>query len=130
MRRCTSASARPGRWAASGRMPRRHSDRWAKPRKTPALRAEAEWAMNRISGAPNGLHPARAFLSQSCRRKSRETDGALAAPDHGFGRRSPQLGHNNGQKHLWSVDLGAQTFGRPVVADGVVYSRARTTRER
>ena len=81
----------------------------------PALRTEAEWALNRIAGV-----------------ESRES---IVSPDAPAPSVAPQpqttvaqTGNppfdwdtTTGRNIVWSVELGNQTFGRPVVAGDAVY---------
>ncbi|HEX5071422.1 MAG TPA: PQQ-binding-like beta-propeller repeat protein, partial [Vicinamibacterales bacterium] len=81
----------------------------------PAVRSEAEWAVARIAGdeaeAPVTLRPLPAA--------SEAPATAFTMADTG----NPPLDWNveTGRNVVWSVDLGNETYGRPVVAGGVVY---------
>jgi len=83
--------------------------------KDPILRSEAQWALGRITGkaapvqAPSP-HP--------------ETISIQAPPivSSTTGANPPlEWDINTGRNIVWSVELGRETFGRPVVCDGVVY---------
>jgi HEAT repeat protein/outer membrane protein assembly factor BamB len=81
----------------------------------PALRSEAEWALNRIAGVESGepvvppLVPAPSVAPQP--------ETAAAQTGH------PPVDWNTttGRNIVWSVELGKETFGRPVVAGDAVY---------
>ena len=81
----------------------------------PGLRSEAEWALSRIAGV-----------------KSREPIASHVAPTASVAPSPPttvvSAGNtpvdwdtNTGRNIVWSVELGNETFGRPVVAGDVVY---------
>ncbi|MCX6867989.1 MAG: PQQ-binding-like beta-propeller repeat protein [Verrucomicrobia bacterium] len=83
----------------------------------PAMRAEAVWALERITGAIPVFPPA-------------HTDAAAVAPpvvsvltDTAPSAGNPPVDWDTatGRNIAWSVPLGNDTFGRPVVADGQVY---------
>ncbi len=84
--------------------------------KDPALRSEAEWALNRIAGvepreavvAPEGPAPSLAPPPET----------ATVAPT---GNPPVDWDTTTGRNIVWSVELGNETFGRPVVAGDVVY---------
>jgi outer membrane protein assembly factor BamB len=78
----------------------------------PAMRAEAEWALHQITGvAPR---PEAAVFSGRLRGAPPASAGAKAnLPD--------DWDIKTGRNIAWSVALGSQTFGRPVVSGGVVY---------
>ena len=81
----------------------------------PALRDEAEWALNRIAGIPSGEPvasppvPAPSVAPQP---------HATADPT---GNPPIDWDTTTGRNIVWSVELGNQTFGRPVVAGDAVY---------
>jgi outer membrane protein assembly factor BamB len=81
----------------------------------PALRDEAEWALNRIAGV-----------------ESRESVVSLDVPARSVApqqeKSAAQTGNppvdwdtTTGRNIVWSVELGNETFGRPVVAGDAVY---------
>jgi HEAT repeat protein/outer membrane protein assembly factor BamB len=90
----------------------------------PALRNEAEWALNRIAGVESGepvvspLVPAPSFAPQP--------QTAVAQTGN------PPVDWNTttGRNIVWSVELGSETFGRPVVAGDTVYVGTDNTRPR
>jgi outer membrane protein assembly factor BamB len=81
----------------------------------PTLRDEAEWALNRIAGIESGepvaspLVPALSVASQP------QTMVAQA------GNPPVDWDTTTGRNIVWSVELGNDTFGRPVVAGDAVY---------
>ncbi len=81
----------------------------------PALRDEAEWALRRIGGAP----PERAAPPQAAAAHS------MALPLETTVVHSRDLPVDwdvaTGRNVVWSVALGDETFGRPVVAGDAVY---------
>jgi HEAT repeat protein len=81
----------------------------------PALRSEAEWALSRISGVASG-----------------GPDATLPAPAPSVAPRlettavhtgNPPVDWDTttGRNIVWSVELGRETYGRPVVAGDAVY---------
>lgn len=81
----------------------------------PALRHEAEWALSRITG----VKPSEPDDPQS------PTAPSVALPDR---TTAVETGHppidwdtTTGRNIVWSVELGYETFGRPVVAGDAVY---------
>jgi outer membrane protein assembly factor BamB len=82
----------------------------------PTLRNEAEWALNRIAGVESGepvvspLAPAPSIAPQS-QTKVAQTGNPPVDWETTPGRRNI----------VWSLELGNETFGRPVVAGNVVY---------
>lgn len=82
----------------------------------PALRHEAEWALARIAGvepAEPVLPPAVPAASVALRSSEGEEEAGGDPP--------VDWDAATGRNVAWSVELGSETFGRPVVADGVVY---------
>ena len=81
----------------------------------PALRDEAEWALSRITGietrAPVTSHVASAPSMASALHTA-------AAP---AGNPPLDWDTTTGRNIVWSVDLGNETYGRPVVAGDTVY---------
>src|SRR5204863_1955482 len=81
----------------------------------PALRNEAEWALNRIAGVESGepvvspLVPAPSVAPQP------QTTVAQT------GNPPVDWDTTTGRNIVWSVELGNDTFGRPVVAGDAVY---------
>jgi outer membrane protein assembly factor BamB len=87
--------------------------------KDPAVRAEAEWALHRITGAESSAY------SESPAPAGKSMDGeahVLPEPSAGARVRPPEEWDlKTGRNIAWSVGLGDQTFGRPVVSAGAVY---------
>jgi outer membrane protein assembly factor BamB/HEAT repeat protein len=88
----------------------------------PALRNQAEWALNRIAGIESGQPllspdvPGLSFQLQS------ETTVAQT------GNPPVDWDTTTGRNIVWSVELGNEVYGRPVVAGDVVYVGADNTR--
>jgi outer membrane protein assembly factor BamB len=92
----------------------------------PAMRTEAEWALHQIMRATPDASPAStvrpeenavqevAALSSRKAGASQEVAGDSGQPPDNWNVES-------GRNIAWSVGLGDETFGRPVVSDGVVY---------
>lgn len=81
----------------------------------PALRDEAEWALNRIAGIKPGEPAAARALPAHSAAPAVEPDTVTAS--------YPPVDWDlaTGRNIVWSVELGSETFGRPVVAGDVVY---------
>jgi outer membrane protein assembly factor BamB len=81
--------------------------------KDSTLEAEAHWAITRINGVePSTLERMPAKVA---------TTRPLASPAHPVGDPPLDWDPRTGQNIAWSVALGDETYGRPVVANGVVY---------
>jgi len=96
----------------------------------PALREEAAWALSRIDG--NQLITTSANERQRPPSRQRRFGEAASEPVEESGERSaavntvpgnPPVDWNptTGRNIVWSVELGNETFGRPVVAGDAVY---------
>ena len=81
----------------------------------PALRSEAEWALSRIAGAKPGEPLASRVAPAPPVALSPST---TAVP---VGNSPSDWDTSTGRNIVWSIELGNETFGRPVVADDVVY---------
>jgi HEAT repeat protein len=81
----------------------------------PILRNEAEWALNRIAGIEFGEPVVSPLVTASSVAPQRQTMEAQC--------NNPPVEWNTktGRNIIWSVELGNETFGRPVVAGDVVY---------
>ena len=81
----------------------------------PGVRSEAEWAAGQIAGVESA-DPAGGLLASS-------RPVALAPPAKLDETGNPPMDWDaaTGRNIVWSVPLGNETYGRPVVADGVVY---------
>ena len=86
----------------------------------PAVRHEAEWALNRIAvieAGPPTVLPVISFSPQ------RQTKVAQA------GNPPVDWDTTTGRNVVWSVELGNSTFGRPVVAGDAVYVGTDNSRQ-
>jgi outer membrane protein assembly factor BamB len=81
----------------------------------PALRHEAEWALSRIARVGSGAPVAPHLVPATSVTPSLETTVVDTS--------NPPVDWNTstGRNIVWSVELGNETFGRPVVAGDVVY---------
>ena len=81
----------------------------------PTLRSEAEWALSRITGGKPGAPVPSQVVSAPSVAPPLETKVVDAS--------NPQVDWDAaaGRNIVWSVELGNETFGRPVVAGGAVY---------
>ncbi|MGE5358701.1 MAG: PQQ-binding-like beta-propeller repeat protein [Bacteroidales bacterium] len=81
----------------------------------PALRDEAEWALGRIAGVTLG-EPLASNVSPAP-----TVSPALQAPAAATGNPPVDWDAATGRNIVWSVPLGDETFGRPVIAGDTVY---------
>ena len=81
----------------------------------PALRDEAEWALNRIAGVASGKPVASPLVPAPSVAPQLQTTVAQA------GNPPVDWDTTTGRNIVWSVELGNETFGRPVVAGDAVY---------
>jgi outer membrane protein assembly factor BamB len=81
----------------------------------PALRNEAEWALNRIAGFESAKSTAASLVTAAT--------GALQPKATAAQTGNPPVDWDTttGRNIVWSVELGNETFGRPVVAGDTVY---------
>jgi outer membrane protein assembly factor BamB len=96
--------------------PKAHSAREALARAAatdPAMREEVEWALGRITG----VKPAAAAALEA---PATPVAPPLATAVH-TGNPPIDWDTTTGRNIVWSVELGDETYGRPVVADGTVY---------
>ncbi len=92
----------------------------------PAMHAEVEWALHQISETSPGASPAPSDQPvegavQEAAALPGQSRGAseAVADDRGY---PPDIWNiESGRNIVWTVPLGDQTFGRPVVAGDVVY---------
>ncbi|HEY7118803.1 MAG TPA: PQQ-binding-like beta-propeller repeat protein [Tepidisphaeraceae bacterium] len=84
--------------------------------KDPALRAEAEWAIDRIAGVVGVPAETRDAAGVAVGEVSGAAPELVAA-----GRPPLDWDVAAGRNIAWRLELGAETFGRPVFASGVVY---------
>jgi len=81
----------------------------------PALRSEAEWALSRIAGDKSSA-PVTPHVTPSA-----SIPPSLPAPAVPIGNPPVNWDTATGRNVVWSVELGNDTFGRPVVAGDAVY---------
>ena len=81
----------------------------------PRLRHEAEWALRRIAGVESG-EPVAAHVATAAPVAPRLPAAVVQAGN-------PPVDWNitTGRNIVWSVELGSETFGRPVVVGDAVY---------
>ena len=87
----------------------------------PTMRSEAEWALDRIAGVGSRetvLSPALPAPSVLSTPSVAPRIQPTAAPT---GNPPVDWDTTTGRNIVWSVELGHETFGRPVVAGGAVY---------
>jgi outer membrane protein assembly factor BamB len=89
----------------------------------PTMRYEAEWALNRIAGVESGKH----VVSPVARAVSIATEPQTTVAQTG----NPPVDWDTttGRNIVWSVELGNDTYGRPVVAGDVVYVGTDNSRQ-
>jgi len=92
----------------------------------PSLRDEAEWALNRIAGVesaePVVSHPVPAPSVAQPQTTVAQMSNSPGNPPVDWNTRT-------GWNIVWSVELGNETFGRPVVAGDAVYVGTDNTRQ-
>src|SRR4029453_7191028 len=89
----------------------------------PALRDQAEWALNRIAGIESG----KPVVSPDLPGPSVPLQAQTAVAQTG----NPPVDWDTATRRniLWSVELGNEVYGSPVVAGDVVYVGADNTRQ-
>ncbi len=87
----------------------------------PALRNEAEWALNRIAG----IETEKPAASSPVATRSVAPQPQVVQT----GNPPVDWDANTGRNIVWSVELGKESFGRPVVAGDVVYVGTDNTRQ-
>lgn len=92
----------------------------------PTLRAEVEWALHRIAGT-KPEDPVNTPVVPQTQPAAGHPVAAKAVPTG-----NPPLDWDlqTGRNIAWSASLGDETFGRPVVADGVVYVGSDNSRRK
>jgi len=80
----------------------------------PRLRDDAEWALSRITGVKSEESAAATVAPASSLAQSAETVAPTGNPPINWDL-------TTGRNIVWSVELGNETYGRPVVAGDVVY---------
>jgi outer membrane protein assembly factor BamB/HEAT repeat protein len=81
----------------------------------PALRDDAEWALSRITGIKSEKRVTRDLVPASSVAPSLQTTPVPT------GNPPVDWDTTTGRNIVWSVELGNETYGRPVVAGDVVY---------
>jgi len=90
--------------------------------KDPALRVQAEWALNRIAGIESGKTGVELNVANpSIRLQSQTTVAQMGSPPVDWDTTTRQ-------NIAWSVEIGNEVYGSPVVAGDVVYVGADNTR--
>jgi outer membrane protein assembly factor BamB/HEAT repeat protein len=89
----------------------------------PALQSEAEWALNRIAG----LNPREQLVSPAMSAVPRPAVAQAAVAPTG----NPPIDWDTktGSNVVWSVELGSETFGRPVAVGETVYVGTDNSRQ-
>src|SRR5690349_11858127 len=87
----------------------------------PVLRYEVEWALNRIAGIESG----KSVVSSNVASASLQPPPTIAQTGNPPIDWDPTTGRNI----VWSVELGNEVYGSPVVAGDVVYVGADNTRK-
>jgi outer membrane protein assembly factor BamB len=89
----------------------------------PALRIQAEWALNRIAG----IESEKPVVSPPLRGPFISLQNETTATQTG----NPPVDWDTttGRNIIWSVELGNEVYGRPVIAGDVVYVGADNTRQ-
>src|SRR5262249_28084244 len=113
-------------------------------RNEPALQRPVELAMSRITApeaptaprasfAPGVEPPGRAVRvggkAETFPEKPKERE-EVARDEHEFANLPLDWDASTGRNIVWSIELGDETFGRPVVRDGVVYVGTDNARKR
>jgi HEAT repeat protein/outer membrane protein assembly factor BamB len=89
----------------------------------PALRNQAEWALNRIAGSESGKPVVSPQVPGPFVSLQPQTTVAQT------GNPPVDWDTTTGRNIVWSVELGNEVYGRPVVAGDVVYVGADNTRQ-
>ncbi|HEX6648874.1 MAG TPA: PQQ-binding-like beta-propeller repeat protein [Pyrinomonadaceae bacterium] len=87
----------------------------------PVLRYEVEWALNRIAGIESGK-PAVSVNVPSAQLQPQTTVAQTGNPPIDWDTKT-------GRNIVWSIELGNEVYGSPVVAGDVVYVGADNTRQ-
>jgi len=87
----------------------------------PTMRYEAEWALNRIAGVEPGESVGSPLRPTPSVAPVERVEPGAQTPVAQTGNPPVDWDTNTGRNILWSVELGDQTFGGPVVARDVVY---------
>jgi HEAT repeat protein/outer membrane protein assembly factor BamB len=94
--------------------------------KDPAMRTEAEWALHQITRATPGAGLAPSVLPEESAVQevsvlSRQEDGASQEVAGDEGHPPDDWDIQTGRNIVWSVGLGDETYGRPVVSNSAAY---------
>jgi outer membrane protein assembly factor BamB/HEAT repeat protein len=89
----------------------------------PALRNQADWALNRIAGIESGKPVVSSHVAGPSVPLEPQTTVAQT------GNPPVDWDTTTGRNIVWSVELGNEVYGRPVVAGDVVYVGADNTRQ-
>jgi len=92
----------------------------------PSLRDEAEWALNRIAGVESAEPVVSPLVPAPSVAQSQTT---VAQMSNSPGNPPVDWDTRTGWNIVWSVELGDETFGRPVVAGDAVYVGTDNTRQ-
>ena len=87
----------------------------------PALRNQAEWALNRIAGVESGGPVVAPLVPAAAVALRPQTVAQTGNPPVDWDT-------TTGRNIVWSVELGNEVYGRPVVAGDVVYVGADNTK--
>jgi HEAT repeat protein/outer membrane protein assembly factor BamB len=101
----------------------------------PAMRSEVEWALHQLTGATPGAQSASSALPEgSAVQEAAVVSGQAGGTSQEFavgeGHPPDDWDIDTGRNVVWSVGLGDETFGRPVVSGGVVYVGTDNARKR
>ena len=88
----------------------------------PTLRNEAEWALNRIAGVQSGETVSPLVSAPSVAPQPKTSEAQTGNPP-------VEWDTTTGRNIVWSVELGNDAFGRPVVAGDAVYVGTDNTRQ-
>ncbi|MFZ0060865.1 MAG: PQQ-binding-like beta-propeller repeat protein [Pyrinomonadaceae bacterium] len=93
----------------------------------PAMHYEAEWALNRIAGVDSGESAVSPLMSSLALAPSPALQPETTVAQTG----NPPVDWDTttGRNIVWSIEVGNQTFGRPVVAGDAVYVGTDNSRQ-
>ena len=93
----------------------------------PAMHYQAEWALNRIAGVESGEPVVSPLMSSLAPASSLAPQTQTTVAQAG----NPPVDWDTttGRNIVWSVELGKETFGRPVVAGDTVYVGTDNSRQ-
>lgn len=87
----------------------------------PAMRSEAEWALTRIAGGSAAKVAGRSVPPASIAAEPDSRSYVLKRPVAPAGNPPIDWDTSTGRNIVWSVELGSETLGRPVIAGDTVY---------